>query len=88
MALVGEPAAPAPDRVQMQAGLPGDARVGASACGLQDDLRAHPQPVLSLVAVGHQFQPLALGSTQGDWTGSGNRQGRQADREKRIKDRP
>jgi hypothetical protein len=88
MASVGEPAATAPDRVPMQVGLPGDARVGASACGLQDDLRAYPRPVLGLVAVGHRFQSLALGRTQGDRTGGGNRQGRQDGQEKRIKDRP
>lgn len=48
MSLVGE--RPRRHRtVQMQAALPGDARVGASACGLQDDLRAHPQPVLGFL---------------------------------------
>jgi hypothetical protein len=41
-------------------------------CGLQDDLRAHPRPVLGLVAVGHFLQSLTLGGTQGDRTGGGN----------------
>jgi hypothetical protein len=36
------------------------------------------------VAVGHLLQPLAFGGTQDYRAGGGNRQGRQADREKRI----
>ncbi|MFI9787678.1 hypothetical protein ACIHEI_29855 [Kitasatospora sp. NPDC051984] len=51
---------------------------------MQHDLRAHPQPVLGLVAEGHLLQSLALGGAQGYRAGGGNGQGRQAYPEKWI----
>ncbi|WP_392900968.1 helicase associated domain-containing protein [Streptomyces sp. LN699] len=39
---MGEPVAPGADRVQVQARLAGDARVGAPPCCVQDDLRPPP----------------------------------------------
>jgi hypothetical protein len=83
-ALLGEPVPPGSHGVQVQTRLVGDARVGASARGVQDDPRAHPHPVVGLVAVGHLLHSLALGGAQGYRASSGNGQGRQADREKWI----
>lgn len=82
--MLGEPAPPGADRVEMQPRLAGDARIGPSTRRMQHHLRAHPQPVLGFVAVGHLLQPFAIGSTQDYRTGTGNRQGRQADQEKWI----
>jgi hypothetical protein len=76
---------PGADGVQVQARLAGDARVGASAGGVQDDLRADPHPVLGLVAVGHRLQPLALLGGRGYRAGWGNGHGRRAYREKWIR---
>ncbi|WP_164247433.1 hypothetical protein [Streptomyces sp. S4.7] len=51
---------------------------------MQDDLRADPQPVLGLMAVGHLLQPLTLGGGQDYRAGQGNGHDRRADREKWI----
>lgn len=87
-ARLGEPATPAAHGVQVQPRLPGDARVGTSARGVQDDLRTHPQPVLGLVAVGHLLQPHAFGGSQGYRTGSADGHGGRTDRLKWITGKP
>jgi hypothetical protein len=86
---VGEPATPGANCVQVQTRLACDPRVGAPPRRVQHDLRAYPQPVLGLVAVGHLLQPLTPGGSEEDRAcGSERQRGRTVHEKRTVLHRP